>query len=266
MTHDEQREQATPRAQRHIESEQLLLAYESDPDAIRALLPEPLRAEGKVVLLAFVATPAPARGADVELRLMLPARLGEREVLYVVRSFLDEDDLLRLAARIGLATRHAHPRLLSVHDSVCGVLSLRGQTFAVAGLLAAWSTREPVTPVPVREALLQSLHRPQVQLRVILDAAGAPALAQLVATTPVDVQVRHAWSGAAQIEYLPFPPAPFADLPVLRTLGGVHAFAALSLAAIEVMHDYHAQARGARSAAVEAPDAAAPWHGEDVLQ
>ena len=130
MHHDDDEPQAR-RAQRRIECEQLILAYATDPTAIRALLPEPLVPDGNVVLLAFAATPAPARGSDVELRVLLPARFGERDVLYVVRTFLDEDDALRISARIGLATRHAHPRLLSVHDSVCGVLALRNHTLRV---------------------------------------------------------------------------------------------------------------------------------------
>ena len=123
MTHDDEGAHA-PRPQRRIECEQLILAYETDPAALRALLPEPLRADGAVVLVSFAATPAPARGSDVALRVMVPARFGERDVLFVVRTFLDEDDARRCAAHLGLATRHAHPRLVTVHDSVCGVLTL----------------------------------------------------------------------------------------------------------------------------------------------
>ena len=264
MTHDDEGDAPAVRAQRHIECEQLILAYETDPAVLRALLPEPLRTDGKVVLVSFAATAAAARGSDVELRVMVPARFGEREVLFVVRTFLDEDDARRSATHIGLATRHAQPRLVSVHDSVCGVLALHGDTFAVAGLLAP-GTRAPLTPAPVREALLQSLSLPQVQLRVLLDANGAPAVAQLIAATPLDVRVRHAWSGAAQLEYLPYPPAPLADLPVQQTLGGVHVFAAFSLGAVEVLHDYHGQARAARPAGGAALEGPAPGRRQEEL-
>ena len=56
------------------------------------------------------------------------------------------------------------------------------------------------------------------------------------------------------------------DLPVQQTLGGVHAFAAFTLGAVEVLHDYHGQARAARPAGVAALEGAAPQRREEVLQ
>jgi acetoacetate decarboxylase len=267
MPRDHTLDSQATRALRRIESEQLLFAYESDPTAIRALLPEPLQAQGNVVVCAFAATPLPARGAEVEMRVLLPARLHERDVLYRVQTFLDEDDALTAAARIGLATRHAQPRLVQVHDTVCGVLAVGGNALAVGGLQASSAERE-CTPPAMQQALLQSLEVPQAQLRVILDGSGVPALAQLIATSATEVRVRHAWSGAAQLQFLPYPPAPLADLPVQRMLGGVHVFAELTLGATRVLHDYCTGKRhgGDPAARRDGEHAVAELVADEVLQ
>jgi acetoacetate decarboxylase len=85
--------------------------------------------------------------------------------------------------------------------------------------------------------------RTQVNLKVIPDVDGTPAIAQLVGYNLTDIQVKGAWSGPARLHLVPHVNAPVADLPVRRCLGGLHFVADLTLPFGRVLHDYRSPRR-----------------------
>lgn len=78
----------------------------------------------------------------------------------------------------------------------------------------------------------------QVNLKLIPDVDGNPAIAQLVAYNLSDIDVKGAWSGPARLHLVPHVNAPVADLPVKNVIGGMHFIADLTLPYGRVLHDY----------------------------
>ena len=116
---------APARARCVTNRELLVVCYESDPAAIRALLPEPLQPDGSgTVALEFVATPAPGAGAETEARVTIPAWWRGTAVDFVLRTWLDEDDDAREADD---SLRTGHSRLVIVHDTLTGMLESGGR-------------------------------------------------------------------------------------------------------------------------------------------
>lgn len=239
-------------AQRRIvEREQLVVTYRSDPAAIRALLPEPLKPDGShTVSLEFIATPdAAGRGADVQSRGAIPAWFRGTPVEFVARSFIDETP--DAVERWDAARRPGHSRLVIVHDTLTGVLEAEGRAVAVASMGYKHQHfvcgAERLRACPTEDVALR-LARMQVQLRRIVDGDGRVVLAQLVGAAATAIEVKDAWAGPAQL-YLPTLAA--SPLPVREVLGGVHLIADLALAAPRVLVDY--AAAGAKRAAAEGP-------------
>lgn len=241
-------------AQRRIvEREQLVVTYRSDPAAIRALLPEPLKPDGShTVSLEFIATPDPAgRGADVQSRVAIPAWLRGTPVEFVARTFIDEapDAVERWDAE----RRPGHSRLVIVHDTLTGVLEAEGRAVAVASMGYKHQHfvcgAERLCACPTEDVALR-LARMQVQLRRIVDGGGRVVLAQLAGVTAAAIEVKGAWAGPAQL-YLPTLAA--SPLPVREVLGGVHLIAELALGAPRVLVDY--AAAGSECAAAGGPAA-----------
>lgn len=228
-------------AQRRIvECERLVVSYRSDPAAIRALLPEPLKLDGShTVSLEFVATPDPAgRGADVQSRIAIPAWLRGTPVEFVARTFVDEAP--DAVERWDAVRRPGRSRLVIGHDTLTGVLEAEGRAVAVASMGYKQQhfvcCAERLCACPTEDVALR-LARMQVQLVRIVDGGGRVVLAQLVGAAAAAIEVKGAWAGPAQL-YLPTLAA--SPLPVREVLGGLHFIAELALAAPRVLVDYAA--------------------------
>ncbi len=63
--------------------------------------------------------------------------------------------------------------------------------------------------------------RTQVNLKLIPDVDGTPAIAQLVAYNLCDIQVKGVWSDPARLHLVAHVKAPLADLPVRKVHGGL---------------------------------------------
>jgi acetoacetate decarboxylase len=77
-----------------------------------------------------------------------------------------------------------------------------------------------------------------VNLKLIPDVDGKPAIAQLVAYNMTHITVKGSWTGPARLHLIPHVNAPVADLPVRRVLGGRHFIADATLPYGRVLHDY----------------------------
>ncbi len=84
----------------------------------------------------------------------------------------------------------------------------------------------------------KSCKKTQVNLKLIPDVDGSLAIAQLVAYEVCDVTVKGAWSGPASLQLFHHANAPVAELPMLKSLGGVHFITDLTLPYGRVMYDY----------------------------
>ncbi len=90
------------------------------------------------------------------------------------------------------------------------------------------------------EKTVAALSKMQVNLKLIPDVDGTPAIAQLVAYNLTDIAVKGSWTGPARLHLIPHANAPVADLPIRRIVGARHFVADLTLPYGRVLHDYRA--------------------------
>jgi acetoacetate decarboxylase len=231
---------------RFIDREYLIVTYESDPDAIRDALPEPLEPDGSnTVLYEFIRMPDSAGFGDyTESGVVIPAAFEGQKVNFTAQMYLDDEPPIAGGREIwGFPKKNAGPRLAIIHDTLTGVLEYAGVVVAIATmgykhqhLLYDVSGRRECNP----EAIVERMSKTQVNLKIIPDIDGSPAIAQLVAYELTDIQVKGAWSGPARLQLHAHVNAPVADLPVRKVLGGLHFIADLTLPYGRVLHDYRA--------------------------
>lgn len=199
--------------------ETLLVCFRTDREAIAALLPAPLRADGSAAAtLQFSATPAAdGRGVDIETRLAVDAELDGIPVAFVARRWVvewpadGEDEACLVPGRA---------RLIEFHDRLAGVLESGGRAIAVASVARRSRLLDASTPRYPAAAAATWMARPQVSLRRSA-GRGGPLESRLIRRTVEGIEVREAHGGAAELELA----AVGGFLPPHTVLGGVHIIA-----------------------------------------
>jgi acetoacetate decarboxylase len=235
---------------RFIDREYLIVTYESDPDAIREALPEPLEPDGSnCVAYEFIRMPDSAGFGDyTESGQVIPAMFKGEPVNFTAQMYLDDEPPIAGGREIwGFPKKHGHPKLEIIHDTFTGILEYAGVVVAVAtmgykqqNLLYDVQGRKQCSP----EAIVEKMSKTQVNLKIIPDIDGSQAIAQLVGYNLTDIQVKGGWSGPARLQLHAHVNAPVADLPVRKVCGAVHFIADLTLPYGRVLHDYKAGRNG----------------------
>ena len=123
-----------PGPYRFVNREFLVITYETDPDLIRAGLPEPLEPiEQPIVHYEWIKMPdSSGFGSYTESGLVIPARLHGEEVNFVSQMYLDDDPPIAAGREIwGFPKKYAHPKLEIVKDTFTGTLEYAGQLVAM---------------------------------------------------------------------------------------------------------------------------------------
>jgi acetoacetate decarboxylase len=228
---------------RFIQREYLIITYKSDPDAIRAALPEPLRPDGSdTVLYGFIRMPASAGFSHhIESGNVIPALHGDEHVNFTAQMCLDDEPSNAGGREIwGFPKKHARPKPAVQQDALAATLEYAGVQMAVGTM--GFKRQHLLYEVGGRKALssasiIEKMSRTQVNLKLIPEVGGTLAIAQLVGCNLVDIQVHGASSGPAWLHLVPHVNAPVADLPVRGVLGGLHFIADLTLPYGRMLHD-----------------------------
>ena len=221
---------------RFVNREYFTIIYKSDPDAIRHAVPEPLEpTPDNLVFYEFIKMPDSSGFGDyTESGTVIPCTWRGEPCNFTVQMYLDDDPPIVAGREIwGFPKKYAHPKLEVVSDTLTGTLAYAGQTVAVGTMAYKHEVfaRDPKKTVA-------ALSKMQVNLKLIPDVDGKPAIAQLVAYHLTHITVKGSWSGAARLHLIPHVNAPVADLPVRQIVGGRHFVADLTLPYGRVLHDY----------------------------
>jgi acetoacetate decarboxylase len=231
---------------RFINREYMIITYESDPDAIRALLPEPLQpAPGNLVAYEFMKMPDSSGFGDYcESGVMIPALLNGEEVSFISQMYLDDEPPISGGREVwGFPKKFGNPKLEIIHDTLTGTLDYAGQRVAMGtmtykheNLLTHYeaSTHTSCDPAVVQK----KLGKKACNLKIIPNVDGTPGMVQLVSYNMTDITVKGAWSGPARLHLVPHVNAPVADLPVRKIIGGSHFIADLTLPYGKIEVDY----------------------------
>ncbi|HTT08463.1 MAG TPA: acetoacetate decarboxylase [Gammaproteobacteria bacterium] len=222
---------------RFINREYLIVAYQSDPEAIRAAVPEPLAPDGsQTVLYEFIRMPDSSGFGDyTESGIVIPCTFKGMPVNFTAQMYLDCEPPIAGGREIwGFPKKHAQPKLTVASDTLTGTLEYAGQMVAMATM----GYKHENLLDGHEQALAEKMGKTQINLKIIPDVDGKPAIAQLIAYNLSDVQIKGGWGGPARLHLVPHVNAPVADLPVRRVLGGTHLIADLTLPYGRVLHDY----------------------------
>ena len=230
---------------RFLNREYLIVSYESEPEAIRDALPEPLEPDGSnQVLYEFIKMPDSSGFGDYEESgVVIPAKYQGENLNFTAQMYLDCHPPIAGGREIwGFPKKLGHPTLKIIHDTLTGELKYADVTVAVATM--AYKHDNLICPVSGdtlvcdTSQIEKKMQKTQVNLKMIPDIDGSLKIAQLVAYNLEDITIKGAWQGPARLSLIPHVNAPVADLPVKKIVGGTHFIADLTLPYGRVLYDY----------------------------
>ncbi len=220
---------------RFIDREYLLIHYESDPDAIRAMLPEPLEPDGNHAIFEWMKMPdSSGFGSYTECGINIAAKWNGTPCNYSAMMFLDDESPTTGGREIwGFPKKIGKPDLSVHHDTLTGTLRYAAHEVAFGTMAYKYSSL-----AQDHGETLAGMGKLNVNLKFIPDVDGSPKIAQLVGYHLADVTLKGAWAGPARLHLVPHVNCRVADLPVRKILFGRHILADLTLPYGSVLHDY----------------------------
>ncbi|PTH87118.1 acetoacetate decarboxylase [Streptomyces sp. A244] len=222
-----------PMVPRFTDREYLNVVYRTDPDALRAVVPEPLRIDEPLVRFEVMKMgDVSGYGPYTEAGQAIPVSFERERGEYLHTMHLDNFP----------AT--ASGREVSAYPKVIGSPALYVDSGALVGTLDHGSLRVATATMGYKHHELDRAEAeaqitvPTFMLKTIPGYDGPPRVQELVRTRITDVTVKGAWTGPARLQLFQHVLAPLADLPVLEVVSASHILTDLTLSGVEPVHDY----------------------------
>lgn len=218
---------------RFVDREYLVITYRTDPEALRAVVPEPLQIAEPLVKYEFIRMPDSTGFGDyTESGQVIPVTLGERTGGFVHAMYLNDDAPIAGGREIwGFPKKLAEPSLRVEKDTLVGTLDV-GSVRVATGTMG-YKHRQIDA-----DAVKASLEGPNFLLKIIPHVDCTPRICELVEYRSLNVTVKGAWAGPAGLSLADHALAPVAELPVLEVLSATHFVTDLTLGLGTVVHDY----------------------------
>jgi acetoacetate decarboxylase len=222
---------------RFVNREFLVITYRTDPDALRAVVPEPLEIGEPLVKYEFIRMPDSTGFGDyTESGQVIPVSFQGVHGGYVHSMYLNDHPPIAGGRELwGFPKKLASPVLETEIDTLVGTLDYGKVRVAKATMGFKHAEAD-------RAAVLAALAAPNFLLKIIPHVDGSPRICELVRYFTTDVTLKGAWTGPAALELHPHALAPVAELPVLKIESAMHFITDLTLGLGEVVHDYLAEA------------------------
>jgi len=222
-----------PGPYRFVNREFLIITYRTDPEKLRAVVPEPLQLDAPLVRYEFIRMPDSTGFGDyTETGQVIPVSFQGRKGGYTHCMFLNDEPPIAGGRELwGFPKKLANPSLKTEIDTLVGTLDY-GQV-RVATATMGYKHREADM-----EAVKAALAAPNFLLKIIPHVDGSPRICELVEFHLEDVALKGAWTGPAALALHPHALAPVAELPVLEVVSAVHILTDLTLGLGKVVHDY----------------------------
>ncbi|GAA4614614.1 acetoacetate decarboxylase [Saccharopolyspora hordei] len=222
-----------PAAVRFTDREYLNIVYRTDPEALRAVVPEPLEVDEPLVRFEVMKMgDATSFGPYVEAGQAIPVRFGDEHGEYLHAMYLDNFPAI------------AAGREASAYPKVLGSPALYVDHAALVGTLDCGTVRVATAtmgykhhPMDLAEAEAQ-ITTPTYMLKIVPGADHRPRVCELVRSQITDITVKAAHTGPARLQLFEHALAPLADLPVRDVVSASHVLTDLTLGGIEPVHDY----------------------------
>jgi acetoacetate decarboxylase len=221
---------------RFYHREFLIITYRTDPQKLRALVPEPLKVEEPLVKFEFIRMPDSTGFGDYsECGQVVPISFQGRKGGYTHCMFLNDHPPIAGGRELwGFPKKLAQPTLKTEIDTLVGTLDYGPQRIAI-GTMGYKHKQADLAAVKA------SLAAPNFLLKIMPHVDGTPRICELVEYHLTEVDLKGCWTGPAQLTLFSHALAPLAELPVLEVVSGMHIIADLTLGLGKVVHDYLAR-------------------------
>jgi acetoacetate decarboxylase len=221
---------------RFYHREFLIITYRTDPQKLRALVPEPLKVEEPLVKFEFIRMPDSTGFGDYsECGQVVPISFQGRKGGYTHCMFLNDHPPIAGGRELwGFPKKLAQPTLKTEIDTLVGTLDYGPQRIAI-GTMGYKHKQADLAAVKA------SLAAPNFLLKIMPHVDGTPRICELVEYHLTEVDLKGCWTGPAQLTLFSHALAPLAELPVLDVVSGMHIIADLTLGLGKVVHDYLAR-------------------------
>ncbi|MGV9249051.1 acetoacetate decarboxylase [Streptomyces sp. NPDC003710] len=222
-----------PVSARFTDREYLNIVYRTDADALRAVVPEPLRIDEPLVRFEIMKmNEVTVYGPYTEGGLAIPVTFEGERGEYLHSMYLDNFP----AAAAG--------RELSAYPKVIGTPTLYVDGPTLVGTIDFGTLRIATAtmgykhyPLDRQEAEAR-ITTPAFMLKIIPGYDGVPLVQELVRAQITDIAVKEAYTGPARLQLFQHALAPLADLPVLEVVSASHINTDLTLAGPKPVFDY----------------------------
>lgn len=214
----------------------LTLAYRTTPEAVRRLLPEPLRPTSDWVLIhIYNMNDVEWLGSYGECNVMIGAELpGKVSGGFSPYLFLNSDGGLAQGREIhGQPKRWANPRVEFRGDLIVGVLERNGID-VVTGTMGYKQSRGELADL--KKTTFDFVLN--LNFKLIHHIDGRPAVKQITSRELSNVKIHECWYGPCSVELRANVLAPLYRLPVIETGNGYFWRADFTLVSGSVVHDY----------------------------
>ena len=221
---------------RFYDREYVVITYRTDPEAMAAVVPEPLEIDGPLVKYEFVRMPDSTGFGDyTESGQVIPVRFQGEKGAYVHAMYLDDDAPILGGRELwGFPKKLASPKISHEGDVVVGTLHY-------GSILCVTATVGYKHRIMDEKLIADSLIEPNFLLKVIPHVDGSARICELVRYKMTDVVMKGAWTSPAALELRTHVACDVARLPVREIVSAAHFKADLTLALGEVVFDYLAK-------------------------
>ncbi len=222
-----------PGPYRFRDREFLIITYRTDPERLRAVVPEPLELDEPLVRYEFIRMPDSTGFGDyTETGQVIPVSFRGRKGGYTLCMFLNDHPPIAGGRELwGFPKKLASPTLRAEIDMLVGTLDY-GPVRVATGTMG-YKHREADLA-----AVTAALSAPNYLLKIIPHVDGTPRICELVEYYLEDIAVKGAWTGPAALSLTPHALAPVAELPVLEIVSALHIVSDLTLGLGKVVYDY----------------------------
>jgi acetoacetate decarboxylase len=222
-----------PVRSRFTDREYLNIVYRTDPEALRAAVPEPLEFDEPLVRFEVMKMgDTTSFGPYTESGQVIPVRFGEERGEYLHAMYLDN-----VAATVA-------GREISAYPKSTGSPQLFAEAGALVGTLDYGSQRVATATMGYKHYAMDldeakaELTLPTYMVKIVPGYERAPRVCELVRTQITDITVKAAWTGPARLQLFQHVLAPLADLPVLEVVSASHIITDLTLSGVTPVFDY----------------------------
>ena len=241
----------------HFATEHLCLAYDSDPAAVAAYLPEPLQpsSDPALVIVDFgkwyclwdqldMPTINPERTWYQETVIWIGCSFEGRDARFCVQTWVNKDFSLVRGMIMGFNKKYGETYKTTYHPLNPGMPTL-GAGAGMSGYVVSHGERLMEGSFKIDSEIpyvqIPPLMRwPQINLRYFpsMDPSGKPSVCELLQLEATNLRSGRAFTGPGSIRLLPSPQEEYTNLPVRKVRGGYYFEKGCTITGGKVLHKW----------------------------